>query len=495
MSITKKIAAALGGMIFLALILTVTVGHSRFVQRKAMTVMDAEFRRLAIAQEAGQAVGRQIKEMMDLVLGIDKDDDEYQASHRLATNAFARWRAMPMPAEDLVLVNDAAAAYAEMCERFAKMLREKKQGRRLDAENISETIEKHVEDILYSRLDALRQTAQVRLDAARGDEARLAAADARAAAVILILLFTWVFATARIIGRDIGHRLQRLRDAVVAVAAGKPHEELDVVGRDEIADVAREFESMAARLAESRTELDRRHRHMMRTEKLSAIGQLAAGIAHEINNPLGVILGFSQGMIRTLGDSAEAFPARSIEREALRCKKLVADLLIFSRQSASRLANLDLAKSVSGALSLVSPQARMHSVAIVTQFEPGCIIHGDDGPVQQIVINLCNNAVDAMPKGGTITIRTRREGEHVLLEVSDTGQGIPPEIASRIFDPFFTTKEIGKGTGLGLALVQEIVHKHSGSIELQTEPGKGTTFLIRFHPAKVVIQMTERGAN
>lgn len=217
-------------------------------------------------------------------------------------------------------------------------------------------------------------------------------------------------------------------------------------------------------------------------EKMSAVGQLAAGVAHEINNPLGVILGFAQSMARRIpGDHPLSLPVKSIEREALRCKNLVQDLLAFSRQSKARMEEFDLNEAVRSTLSIVEAQARVKSVEISKELGDAKRVLGDKNQIQQVIVNLCNNAIDAIAKGGKIVVRTRGEGadgRSIALEVEDNGSGIPEEIKDKIFDPFFTTKEVGKGTGLGLSLVYEIVQRHKGTIKFRSEAGRGTTFTI-----------------
>ncbi|HBB67256.1 MAG: hypothetical protein A2X28_11380 [Elusimicrobia bacterium GWA2_56_46] len=221
------------------------------------------------------------------------------------------------------------------------------------------------------------------------------------------------------------------------------------------------------------------------SEKMSAIGQLAAGVAHEINNPMGIILGFAQSLVKTVKENDPLkTPLKSIEREAMRCKELVQNLLVFSRAS-SRSAHpaFDPNSSIESALSLILPQARMQNVEIVKDLRsPLPMITADSGQLQQVIINLCSNAIDAMPSGGRLTIGTslsRRDGkDFIRIDVSDTGSGIPKELHAKIFNPFFTTKEVGKGTGLGLSLVHEIVTRHAGTIELESEPGKGAKFSV-----------------
>jgi PAS domain S-box-containing protein len=221
------------------------------------------------------------------------------------------------------------------------------------------------------------------------------------------------------------------------------------------------------------------------SEKMSAVGTLAAGVAHEINNPLGIILGFAQGISgRIKTDDPISPPVHSIEREAIRCKNLVQDLLTFSRASRSELEALDLNQTVEGALSLVQAHARIIRCEVKKDFAASLPhILGNKTQVQQIVINLAKNSLDAMPDGGAVTVSTYFLSDSpqswVCLKVADQGSGIPADVLPQIYDPFFTTKPVGQGTGLGLSLVYEIIKKHSGLITVQSQPGC-TEFCVKF---------------
>ena len=238
-------------------------------------------------------------------------------------------------------------------------------------------------------------------------------------------------------------------------------------------------------LAKDLSEKKRIEARMLRSEKLSAVGQLAAGVAHEINNPLGIILGFVQGLLRNKKPGgAMDLPLRSIEREANRCKELVRDLLTFSRTSRLERGPLEINQTVKEALSLVKPQARIKQIEVRQDLQPNlpCIL-GNENQIQQVIINLANNAMAVLPENGILSVKTFKMNDAslfwVVLIVSDNGPGIPADVLPRIFEPFYTTKPIGKGTGLGLSLVHEIVRKHSGLIDVESRPGL-TEFRIRF---------------
>ncbi|MFA5975060.1 MAG: ATP-binding protein [Elusimicrobiota bacterium] len=221
-------------------------------------------------------------------------------------------------------------------------------------------------------------------------------------------------------------------------------------------------------------------------DKMSAVGQLAAGVAHEINNPLGIILGFAQAMVRRLrvNDPLE-MPLKSIEKEAIRCKNLVKDLLTFSRTSKAEREPIDINRAIEEALPLIIAQARLTHIEVKQDLAPNLPhLLGNLNQIQQIIVNLSNNAFDAMgDRGGNLTVKTEiikaDPYQWICLRVTDTGVGIPSEILSRVFEPFFTTKPVGKGTGLGLSLIHEIVKKHSGTIDVESRPGC-TEFCIKF---------------
>jgi signal transduction histidine kinase len=205
-------------------------------------------------------------------------------------------------------------------------------------------------------------------------------------------------------------------------------------------------------------------------------------VAHEINNPLAVILGFAQGMDRRVpeGDPLR-LPVASIVREALRCKNLVQELLTFSRTGKKSFEPVELNALIRSTLVLIDARARTQGVQIVQELAEGLpVIQANKTQLQQILVNLGTNALDVMKEGGTLTIRTRRSAQGgVCLEVVDTGGGIPEEARPRIFEPFFTTKPVGEGTGLGLSLVYEIVQQHHGEIDIDSQTGRGTAMTVK----------------
>jgi len=243
-----------------------------------------------------------------------------------------------------------------------------------------------------------------------------------------------------------------------------------------------ELEETCVRLKQSHAELTNAQQRLLQTERLASMGQLSAGVAHEINNPLGTVLIYSHMLLKELADRD---PKRSdlqmIVSEATRCKNIVRGLLDFARQSRVAKASTELTTLVPEVLSIVANKARAANARVVADVQPGLpTMMIDAMQIRQMLVNLVENAIDAVASGGEVAIRAHlgAGGEDVEIQVIDNGCGISEENLSKLFTPFFTTKEMGKGTGLGLAIAYGVVKMHSGDISVDSEVGKGTTFTI-----------------
>jgi len=252
------------------------------------------------------------------------------------------------------------------------------------------------------------------------------------------------------------------------------------------ADLHHFTEGLEAKVEERTAELRSAHEQLVRTEKLSSLGKLSASIAHEINNPLAGILTFAKLMIRTLehGPGDEATRKELIrnlglvQRETERCSSIVRNLLDFARERPLSLKPVNVNQVVAEALSLIANQAAIQNVVMEKDLATVSPVEADYGQLRQAFVNIALNAVEAMPKGGRLDVITRslRDERQVEIAFADNGPGIPPDVLRKIFDPFFTTKE--KGTGLGLSVVYGIVARHHGKVEVETELGRGTRFVI-----------------
>lgn len=241
------------------------------------------------------------------------------------------------------------------------------------------------------------------------------------------------------------------------------------------------FTDLRPRLAMEK-KLQETHLQLVSSEKMASLGKLAAGIAHEINNPLGGILIYASLLMEDLpeDDPKRADLARIVQ-EAGRCKDIVKSLLEFARQTEPKKEPTDINRAINDGLFFLVNQALFHNIQIVKNLDPFLpFVRGNSGQLKQVFMNIIVNAAEAMHGNGTLTITTSGspDGKTVTIEFTDTGEGIPEENLSRIFDPFFTTKDVGKGTGLGLATSYGIVQDHGGTITVKSKVGVGTTFTI-----------------
>jgi two-component system NtrC family sensor kinase len=242
------------------------------------------------------------------------------------------------------------------------------------------------------------------------------------------------------------------------------------------------------------------NRAIARAEKLAAVGRLAAGVVHEINNPLATISACAESLEARVNEGAfEGSAALEdlrdylglIRSEAFRCKSITMGLLDFSRTRNSDHVTINLADVIRSAVRLLSHQKRSPLVDFKIEIAGDLLpVSGDPGQLQQAIIALATNALDAMGDSGVLTIVSRNEGEKVVVEVSDTGVGIPTENLAKIFEPFFTTKEIGRGTGLGLAVCYGILTEHGGTLDVQSTVGSGTTFTITLPQSRISEEQT-----
>jgi two-component system NtrC family sensor kinase len=276
------------------------------------------------------------------------------------------------------------------------------------------------------------------------------------------------------IAQFITHPIAELVEATRRLAQGDMTVRVPVYGKGELAVLGQSFNSMVETLRQTQQEL-------LHKERLASMGQLAAGVAHEINNPLGTILLFSDVMYKEAPqDDPRRGDLKMIINETTRCKNIVADLLNFARQQEVLAQETDVHALLEKVVEGVRLQPIFEGVEIVRQFSPALpTIQADPAQLQQVFVNLLNNAAEAMEEGGTITLATRPvNSQWIEIKVSDTGCGIPEENLDKLFTPFFTTKALGKGTGLGLSIVYGIIKMHRGQIAVQSQVGQGTIFTV-----------------
>ena len=326
---------------------------------------------------------------------------------------------------------------------------------------------------------------------------------------VIVLLVILVFSTTRIT-----NPLHKMVLATQKIAKGDLTHKLNVQSRDEIGALAQSFDRMTEELrvanlkliewgktlekkVEERTEEIRKMQaHLVEQEKLASLGKLAAGIAHEINNPLGGILIYSHLLLEdTKKKSPQYDNLKKIVKETSRCKDIVKGLLQFARPKDPEMIKTDINEILENSLSIMERQVLFQNINLERKYSTDLPkIVADSAQLQQVFMNIILNAAEAMDGNGTLTIKTclQGDGEHISIEFTDTGHGIKEEDKMRLFEPFFTTKEVGKGTGLGLAISYSIIQKHEGTIKVTSQEEKGSTFTVIL-PVKKEIDHDENG--
>jgi two-component system NtrC family sensor kinase len=322
--------------------------------------------------------------------------------------------------------------------------------------------------------------------------------------VCLVGLFI-VFALTYLLTHTMIHPLEEMVAATKRIAAGDLDVSVNVASRDEVGELAGSFNHMLASLKTMNSELQEwahtleekvRERtaelvsvqaRMVQSEKLASIGRLAAGVAHGINNPLGGILSLT---MLALEDMPADHPLRTdldtIVKQTLRCRDIVKGLLEFSRQSETQADVTDVTSVIDSTLALLERQPIFQNIRVVRSLQPNLPpVLIDPGQLQEIIVNIVLNGVDAMEEHGGLTVEAAADeaaGE-IVIRITDTGKGIPPDVMPFLFEPFFTTKKVGQGTGLGLAIVHGVVTRAGGRVEATSSPG-ATTFTIRLPAAE-----------
>jgi two-component system NtrC family sensor kinase len=341
---------------------------------------------------------------------------------------------------------------------------------------------------------------------ARADAAQAASTRQMAIYTVLAVLVIGVLCAVFVM-RVVDRPIKTLKRGTEELTHGDLGYQIQVESRDELGDLAESFNVMSLRLRaaheeitswartlenrveEKSKELQRAHDHVVHVEKMASIGKMAAVVAHEINNPLSGILTYAKLLTkwiqRLTGDDDKRKEISDclnlIEGESKRCGDLVKNLLTFSRSAPMNLEWSNINQIVDRCVRLVQHQLDIGSVQLQLELADDVpMLHCDPAQVEQVLLALVMNALDAMPRGGNLLLRTRSlpQSRQIELQVRDDGMGISPELLPRLFEPFLTTKETGKGVGLGLAISKTIIERHGGQIEVESQPGRGTTFYV-----------------
>jgi len=328
-------------------------------------------------------------------------------------------------------------------------------------------------------------------------QARLTLVGLSLAGIVISAVVVWVFV------RRITAPLRALRDSAEAVGRGDFSRRIEQFSNDECGELAVAFNQMTTNLQTSRAELERAmqtvkstQEQLIQSEKLSAVGQFVAGVAHELNNPLTAVIGFSELLQSMEADEKTRGHLDRIAKSAHRCHKIVHSLLSFARQEAPERKLIALHTVIDEVLEIMAYDLRTSNVTVVREFAASVPpIMADPHQLQQVFVNILGNArqaIEPFQREGRIVVRTRVEEGWVTIEFQDNGPGIRPEHLARIFDPFFTTKPAGKGTGLGLSLSYGLIQEHGGRITARSELGQGATFVIELPVAAETATATPR---
>lgn len=315
---------------------------------------------------------------------------------------------------------------------------------------------------------------------------------------LLYFFYGWVF-----------HPIKRLQDGVQRVARGEFGQPIMLETGDELEELANAFDDMAARVhatyADLARQVNERSRQLVRSERLVSVGFLAAGVAHEINNPLASIAFCAEGLQRRLHDLLARYPHEAetihkylgmIQSEAFRCKEITQKLLEFSRVGERRREPTELVELVQAVLEIAQllPNCRGKQIVFQPKQRVTALVNAQD--IKSVVLNLVVNALDSMDENGELTIVAQQRGQVAELIFRDTGCGMSPDVLENIFEPFFTRSRTGKGTGLGLFISHQIISQHDGQIEANSDgPGTGSTFTVRLplEPGSSAVASPESG--
>jgi signal transduction histidine kinase len=300
--------------------------------------------------------------------------------------------------------------------------------------------------------------------------------------IAALSLFAVAAIASLVFARRLSRPLERLTQAAEKVGKGEFEVNVSSTSSDEIGTLSRSFNQMTNELRERDVKLAGANAALVQSEKLAAFGQLGAGIAHEVKNPLAGILGYAQLTLRKLDENS---PFRKnlniIETETRRCTDIISNLLQFARQESTAMAPTEVNTVVEAALQIVDHQLSVNNVKMSKELASDlAACEANANQLQQAIINFAINAQQAMGSdGGNLIVRTHNgSGGEVVIEVEDDGPGIPDEIKAKIFEPFFTTKPAGQGTGLGLSVTYGIIKDHGGDIRIEDVPGGGTRFVV-----------------
>jgi two-component system, NtrC family, sensor kinase len=397
--------------------------------------------------------------------------------------------------EQIIGLRDSIQRYRSLMEQYEKLIRRQK---RRSTESDSALKIRLAGDIRKTGKDIITVTEEMSR-AERKSLQTLLASSRRVLIISISLLIVLVIVIGQVLAKMVVKPLKLMERNMEVIAEGK-FENIRIDSKDrEVLSLTRAFNKMLR-------ELDLRQRHLVQSEKLASLGTLLSGVAHELNNPLSNISSSSQILAEEIADGDVAYKKELVDQineQTDRARNIVRSLLEFSRDKEFKDRQLPLRSLFEETIRFVKGQLPP-SVSVTLDIPEDLVITADKQRIQQAFLNLIKNGIEAIPGEGSVAITARKhhaidkagddtgitnylkyrgkctlEDDTVDIEIRDTGEGIPADLLPKVFDPFFTTKDVGKGSGLGLFIVHEIIEEHDGCIAVDSEPGKGTAFLIR----------------
>jgi two-component system, NtrC family, sensor kinase len=445
----------------------ITLSAHRDIRRGLHTTREmAESVRVAL--ELASAVRDQYAHQAHtIIVGDDSHLGFYAAAEKRVVELLPQVRARATSPDERAWVDDIATASGKLDRAFRdRIVPAVLKGQRADvkaehdrAQILVNLIQERV-DRLVDRFEASIRSVDARIDAMARTAERWMLFFHGAAALLAV-------GVGIAVGRSVARPVARLREGAARLAGGDLSTRIDLDTADEFGALARQFNAMTGALRDHQEKL-------VQSEKLAGIGRLAAGVAHEINNPLGVILGYTK-LLQKRADPAVADDLRIIEDETLRCREIVEGLLDLSRPLPAVSQPVDLRELTDEVLARLREAKLLDGLSVTVQGVAAT--EGHALKLRQVLLNLVKNAAEAAGAGGRVEIRLEARGDGVEVAVADSGSGIGQAAQGRLFEPFFTTKD--HGTGLGLAVSQAIARAHGGSIEAGPAPGGGARFALR----------------
>jgi two-component system NtrC family sensor kinase len=460
----RRLLAAFAGVL---LLFGAALAMELFALRRIADA-EAEAARLDQAKHAGHMAAAQVREQYihqahTLIEFGEGHLGHYAKVVDATRETIAHLEAMAETSVEKVL----AKQIADLAEQNDRDFRQRvvpaiRAGNRKDVAALGDELEAVVDRVvdlnarLNDELERRSSVARLRAESLRA-QAQVATIACFACAILLAAgLGLWLT-------RSIVRRVESLRQGARRIGEGHLDARIELAGHDEFAELAASFNQMAASLSREQAAL-------VRSQKLASIGQVAAGVAHELNNPLTVILGYTKLLRAEPGPHADELAI--IEDEARQCQRIVAELLDLARPHRLEVQPVDLALLAREAVDRLEDAGALHDRKVEVLARKPVVVPADAGRLRQVIANVVVNAAQATAPTGKITIAALTEADAAILTVTDDGPGIPPEVLSQIFDPFVTTKP--HGTGLGLAIAQAIVDAHGGRISIASSPETGT---------------------